>query len=77
MLTFGEKIKTARENKKMSRKELAEQIGVTRSAIWHWENNLREPGGKLLLIIMRILGIAQTEMEGKHGIETTNNKERQ
>jgi len=41
---FGEALKEERERKKLSTTALASMVGVSRSAIRHYERGLREPG---------------------------------
>lgn len=42
-MTTGELIKQARQNSKMTQKELAEKVGVSYQMIQAWENNRRNP----------------------------------
>lgn len=42
-MTTGELIKRARQNSKMTQKELAEKVGVSYQMIQAWENNRRNP----------------------------------
>ena len=56
-MSIGDRIKEARENKKLSRNELAERAGVTISAISNYENNISSPKEPILLKLMDILAI--------------------
>lgn len=42
------KILKHREEKSLSRKELAEKVGVTPESIRHYEQNIREPKARIL-----------------------------
>lgn len=42
-LTFGEKIKEARKQKKLTQKQLADLIGAAHNSISDWENNKNKP----------------------------------
>ena len=46
-LTFGERIKIARESKGLSIRGLARELGVDPKTIWSWENNKHEPNKEL------------------------------
>lgn len=43
-LSFGERLKLARKEKKLTQKELAKKLGVDHTTISHWESNKHEPG---------------------------------
>ncbi len=45
MMTLGEEIKQAREEKNLSQEDLAEQLGVSRQAVSKWENGIAFPQG--------------------------------
>ena len=55
--TVGEKIKTLRENKNMSREELSQQSGLSVEQINHIEDNTDLPALALLVKIARALGV--------------------
>lgn len=57
---YGERIKQIRESKGMSRKQLAEHLGITESAIFRYETNQREPKHEVLLKIAEILEVPVT-----------------
>lgn len=42
-MTFGEKLRTARKQKKLTQKELALKIGAAHNSISNWENNQNKP----------------------------------
>lgn len=54
---YGENIKKIRESKGMSRKQLAEYLGITESAIFRYETNQREPKHEVLKKIAEALEV--------------------
>ena len=50
-LYFGERLKYIRKNRKLTQKQLAECIGLTRQAIAAYESGIREPNFEILLKI--------------------------
>ena len=54
---YGENIKKIRESKGMSRKELADKVGITESAIFRYETNQREPRFSILCKISEALEV--------------------
>ena len=57
-MTTGELIKRARQNSKMTQKELAEKVGVSYQMIQAWENNRRNPKVQTMKKIASALGIS-------------------
>lgn len=57
MKYIGEMIQEARRKKGLSRRELAEKLGITISAISHWENNIRIPSAPEFIKAIQILDI--------------------
>lgn len=57
-MTTGELIKRARQNSKMTQKELAEKVGVSYQMIQAWENNRRNPKVETMKKIASALGIS-------------------
>ncbi|WP_328253105.1 helix-turn-helix transcriptional regulator [Priestia megaterium] len=53
-LKLGEQLQRLREAKNMSREELAQQMNVSRQAVYKWENNKGYPGIQNLLKISEI-----------------------
>lgn len=54
---YGENIKKIRESKGMSRKQLADKVGITESAIFRYETNQREPRLSILCKISEALEV--------------------
>ena len=57
-MTFGEKLKQARQNAKMSQEELAAKVFVSRSAITKWETNRGMPDLENLKAISFALNVS-------------------
>ena len=58
MKTFGEKIKEARKEKKMTQKELAAKIGAAHNSVSDWENNKNKPDPDTIELICGVLDIS-------------------
>lgn len=56
MTTIGERIRKAREAKKLSQTDLANRLKLTRNAISLWESNKSEPKPKTMRQVAAILG---------------------
>lgn len=61
-MTFQEKLKLNRINRKMSQEELAVKIGTSRSAISFWESGLRSPKIEQITKIANVFGIDWIEL---------------
>ena len=61
-MTTGELIKQARQNSKMTQKELAEKVGVSYQMIQAWENNRRNPKTETLKKIAVALNVQWFEL---------------
>lgn len=58
MKTLGQTIEAARKAKRISVIRLAQEIGVTRAAVYQWQRDEHPPGISHLIEISRILGIS-------------------
>lgn len=58
------KLKTIRESKGINQKELAKILGVTESAVSHWEAGRYAPTTDKLLKIARFYGVTVDELIG-------------
>ena len=56
-MSLGTIIKTARENKKLTQKQLAQSIGAKHNSISNWENDQNKPDVDTLELICGVLGI--------------------
>ena len=61
-MTIGEKIKKARQEKNITQKELAEQIGCAEITIRQYESNKREPKLEIIKKIATVLNITVLEL---------------
>jgi len=61
-MTIGEKIKTARTEKKITQKQLAESLGLTIATIKKYEKGDRTPRPETLKQLEKILGIELFEL---------------
>jgi len=68
-MSFGKRLKEARKKLKLTQKELAEKIGVTRPAVTQWENDLYEPDNKTIALLAKILNVSTDYL---HGISNNN-----
>ena len=67
MMTLGEEIKQAREEKNLSQEDLAEQLGVSRQAVSKWENGIAFPQGINRDMLNKILELKMQETEEAEG----------
>ena len=58
MVKFGERLKAARTAKHMSQQALADKLGVTKSLISGYEQDLRLPSLDMLVKISREFGVS-------------------
>lgn len=58
MLSFGEKIKQARKEKRMTQKELARRIGAAHNSISDWENDKNKPDPDTIELLCGVLEIS-------------------
>ena len=63
-MNFGEQIKKAREEKRLTQEQLAEAMEVTRQAVSKWENDLTSPDISLLPHLCSLLGVSCDELLG-------------
>lgn len=62
MTELGNKIKTLRERRGLSRAELAHQLGVTTPAVHHLENGSRKPSLAMTVKLAAIFGASIEEL---------------
>lgn len=62
MTELGDKIRTLREQKSLTRSELARALDVTPPAIYHLENGTRLPSFEMLVKLCDVLGIESSEL---------------
>ena len=56
-MSLGSRLKELRQHKKISRKALAKQLGVTEGAIGHWETDRSSPPIDTVVEIADIFGV--------------------
>lgn len=69
---FGGKLRALRENKGMSQSDLADQLNVSRQAVYKWESNKGYPDIENLIRISDIFNVTIDELIRKD--ETLQNK---
>lgn len=58
MLTLGERLISIREERDITRAELAQALGIPYTTLRNYEKDVREPGCKTLLQLSRILNVS-------------------
>lgn len=58
MVDFGIKLKTLRVNRKLTQAQLATQLGLTKSVISAYENDIRMPSYEVLLSLARFFHVS-------------------
>lgn len=80
---FTDRLKTLRKEKKLTQKELAEQIGIKQNSYSDWETGKNEPSLENIIKLTKILDTTADELLGIdksvssnwiHGIKTTITK---
>lgn len=56
-LTFGAKIKDARKSKKLTQRQLAQQIGAKHNSVSDWENDKNRPDTATIELLCKALDI--------------------
>lgn len=64
MVDFGDRLKILRLKQKMTQDQLAERLGLTKSAISAYETNLRMPSYESLMAIARIFKVSTDYLLG-------------
>ena len=59
---IGERLQDLREAHQITRRELAEMIGVSDSSIWAWENARRTPNQNMIKKLSGVLGVGVKEI---------------
>lgn len=72
MINFSEKIKSLRQQNNLTQAALAQKLGVTKSIVSAYENDLRRPSYEVLVQLARIFNVTTDYllgMEQKSGID--------
>lgn len=56
-MTFGEKLRKLRTDRKISQQDLAQKAGLSQTAIYYWEKGERKPKIEQLRKIATVLGV--------------------
>ena len=72
LLGIGEKLKQLRKQKKLSQVTLAERLGVSKSVISAYENEVHLPPYDVLLKLLRIFGVSTDYLLGATSNRTIN-----
>lgn len=65
MKTFGQKLKEARQDKKLTQRQLAEAIGAKHNSISNWENDQNRPDTDTIEYICGVLDITPNQLLDK------------
>ena len=65
-MTFGNRLKQARENKGYNQKQFAEHLGVTPTRLNYWEKDKREPDVAIIKQIAQILDVSSDWLIGNN-----------
>ena len=58
--TFGDRVHAAREAAGMSKEQLAKRLGIKKSTLRDWEDDLAEPRANKLQMLSGLLGVSIT-----------------
>lgn len=61
-MSFGEKLKEARERKKYTQQQVAEMVGVKKNTISGYEKGNREPDVAMVKKLIQVLGVTSSEL---------------
>ena len=64
MKGMGAKIRYLRESRNMTQTDLADRIGISRSALNNWEHDLREPSVSMLNALARAFAVTVQDIVG-------------
>lgn len=64
MINFGNRLKTLRTKNNLTQAQLAQKLGVTKSVVSAYENNLRMPSYDILISISRVFKVTTDYLLG-------------
>ena len=64
-MIFSDRLKTLRKEKKLTQKELAEQIGIKQNSYSDWETGKTEPSFENLIKLADLFGISLDWLFGR------------
>lgn len=71
-MSFGSNLIALRESRNVTRKELAEQLGIPYTTLRNYENDKREPGHQFLVSVADLFGISVDELVGRDPYKNEN-----
>jgi transcriptional regulator with XRE-family HTH domain len=60
--SIGSRIQRLREERGITRSELAAKVNVTPAAVWNWEEQGTQPRQLVLRAVARVLGVSEGEL---------------
>jgi transcriptional regulator with XRE-family HTH domain len=60
---IGERIKSLRQERGITRSDLAFKVGVTVTAVWNWEERGGRPRQPVLARVARLLGVTEEDLQ--------------
>ncbi len=75
---IGKRIRHYREARKLTQKQLAEQLGISNTRVSNWEQGLNRPDADILAALCRTLNVSPSELLNVHlaGDELTEHERR-
>ena len=64
-MIFSERLKTLRKEKKLTQKEIAEQIGIKQNSYSDWETGKNEPSLEKLIVLADFFEVSLDWMVGR------------
>jgi transcriptional regulator with XRE-family HTH domain len=64
-MTLGEKIRYHRRKNNLTQAELAEKAGISKAAVWAYEDDKREPKFFAVICLAYVLGVSLDYLAGK------------
>lgn len=72
MTHIGDRIREAREARKMSQSDLARALGIRPQAVNNWESGATQPRPQKYPDLCRVLGVTRSYLLGEQNLELTN-----
>lgn len=71
MTELGNKLRSLREDRGLTRRELAKMLSVTTPAVNHLESGIRLPSFEMLVKLSNVFGISSDELTRMSTVEET------
>lgn len=62
MKRFGEKLRTLRERRKLSLRQLGDMLGVSKNYVWNMEKGKKTPNAAMILKIADVFGVTPNQL---------------